>query len=126
MSTLASLLVKMGLDASKYDQGLDDAERKAGSAAAGISSKLQSIGSKMTGVGKSLSLGLTLPLVGAGTVALNAASDLEESMNKVIVVFGDSAAEIQAWSSTAATSFGYARRFSAASLRMSPAPVLSL
>lgn len=44
------------------------------------------------------------------TLAIHAASDLEESLSKVRVVFGDSADEIEAWASTAASAFGESKQ----------------
>jgi hypothetical protein len=44
------------------------------------------------------------------TLAIHAASDLEESLSKVNVVFGDSADEVEAWAATAATAFGESKQ----------------
>ena len=59
-------------DASKLNRALTTA-----------SGKLQSFGSKVSGIGKRLAVGLTLPLGIAGGAAIKMASDFEESMNKV-------------------------------------------
>lgn len=46
----------------------------------------------------------------AAVKSVQSASNLEEQVNKTNVVFGDSAAEIQAWSRTTASAFGISRR----------------
>jgi hypothetical protein len=75
-----------------------------------VGKRMQTIGAGMTSVGRGMTLGLTLPIVGAGVAAVKAASDLEETMNKVNVVFGEGAGEVQAWAETASTSFGLSRQ----------------
>lgn len=73
-------------------------------------SKLESFGKAATKLGIGLTAGVTVPLVGIGLASINAASDLGESLNKVGVVFGESAIEIEAWSKTAASSFGISQQ----------------
>lgn len=48
-------------------------------------------------------------LVAIGASATQAASDVNESLSKVGVVFGDNAKDIEAWAATAATSMGQSR-----------------
>ena len=98
MSTVATLWVKLGLDSKGYSQGLQDA-----------ATKTQDVGKKMMGVGTAMTAGLTLPIVGAGFAAMNAASDLEESMNAVNVVYGESAAIIADYADTVATTAGLSK-----------------
>lgn len=99
MATLANLVVKLVGDVSDYESAMKAAEEKT-----------KAVGSKMTSIGKGMTAGVTLPIVGMGLVAVNAASDMEESMSKVSVVFGDNADEIIAWSETAATSMGQSQQ----------------
>ena len=49
-------------------------------------------------------------VVAAGYGAAQSASDLAESQNKVAVVFGDSAGELDTWASTAAKSMGLSKQ----------------
>ncbi len=74
----------------------------------GAKSKFQAMGDKLTGVGQSLAIGVTLPVVAAGTAMVNLASDYNESLNKVGVAFGGSADDVIAWSETTLDSFGIA------------------
>jgi len=74
-----------------------------------ISTKLKPIGEGFTSVGTKLTMGVTVPVVGAIVASAKLASDLAESMNKVEVCFGASAAGVEAWSKTTLKSFGIAQ-----------------
>ncbi len=84
--TVADLVVRLGLDASKYEKGLRRAERN-----------LKAAGKKMTDVGRKMTTGLTLPLLAAGTAALKMSSDFETSMTKINTLVGVSADQVEAW-----------------------------
>lgn len=99
MTTLSTLLVKLGIDKTDYDKGLDDAEKKTGAT-------LKAIGDKMSSVGKTMSLYVTAPIVGGFALSIKAASDMNETLSKSNVVFGDSAKAVQAFTSSAATNLG--------------------
>ena len=99
MGTLAELLVKLGIDKTGYDKGLDDAEKKTGTS-------LKAIGDKLSSVGRTMSLAVTTPIVAGFALAVNAASDMNETMSKANVVFGDSAKAVIDFTSTASTGLG--------------------
>jgi hypothetical protein len=106
MATLAKLLVLLGLDSAEYSKGLSDAERQADAKAKNIGESFNKVGQGMTNLGKTMSLGVTAPVVGGFALAINAASDMEETVSKSNVVFGDMAGEVQGFADTAATSLG--------------------
>ena len=85
-------------DASKLTKALNTA-----------SGKLQSFGGKVSGLGKRLSVGLTLPLGIAGGAAIKLASDFEESLNKVNVAFGSASGSVQDFAKTTLQQFGIAQ-----------------
>jgi len=85
-------------DASKLTTALNKA-----------SGKLESFGSKVTGIGKSLTTRLTLPLGIAGGAAIKMASDFEESLNKVNVAFGSASGEVKEFAQTTLDQFGIAQ-----------------
>ena len=95
MATLAKLVVKLVTDVSEFSSGLDSASKK-----------LTKVGESMEKVGRGMTIGLTVPLVAAGTAAVKLASDLEESRNKANVVFGEMAQDVQKFASSAATDMG--------------------
>jgi phage-related minor tail protein len=56
---------------------------------------MSSVGDSMTGVGKSLSVGLTLPIVGVGVAAVDMARDVVDSTNKIQTGLGVTASEAE-------------------------------
>jgi phage-related protein len=99
MATLAKLIVKLVGDVSDYEKAMEQAEKK-----------FKNVGASLTSAGTKMTAGVTLPIVGMGLLTVNAASDMEESLSKVNVVFGENADEIIAWSETAATSMGQSQQ----------------
>ena len=78
-----------------------------------VEGRLGGIGSKIAGFGKVVAAGLAGVAVGAGALAksaIDAGSDLNETISKSNTVFGDAAGAIDAWSRTAASSFGQSRK----------------
>ncbi len=70
--------------------------------------KLENVGGKVSSVGNVLTAGVTAPLLAAGGVALNMASDYEESLNKVDVAFGKASQQVRAFAQTTVDQFGIA------------------
>ena len=66
-------------------------------------------GSEIAGAGKSMTLFASVPIVIGMGAAVMAASDLEEEMNKVKVVFGQSASAVIDFGETGAKSLGMAQ-----------------
>ncbi len=98
MATLATLIVKLITDVSQFEAGMAASSKKLGK----ISDEIGKVGNVMT-------VGVTLPLAAAGAGALKYASDLNESMNKAKVVFGDNGDAMLEWSKKSATAFGLSR-----------------
>lgn len=73
------------------------------------SAGLEKAASNLSSVGSRLTVGLTTPLVSAGTAASNYASDAAEAKNKVDEVFKSSAGDIQTWAESTLTSIGLAK-----------------
>jgi hypothetical protein len=59
--------------------------------------------------GKNMSMAFTAPIVAAGAMAFKLASDYEESLNKVNVAFGDSAANIEKFAASTLKSYGISK-----------------
>ena len=101
MATIKKLLVALGLDKSDYDKGLDDAKTKASASATDIGASLGKIGDKISGTGEKLTAGITLPVVAGFGVAINSASDLNETFTKTEAVFGDASSTIMDYAKNA-------------------------
>lgn len=74
-----------------------------------LANRMKEMGDKMTEYGKSLSLYVTAPLVAAGGASIKYASDLNESLNKVDVAFGNSSSAVKSFADTSLQKFGVGR-----------------
>jgi TP901 family phage tail tape measure protein len=72
------------LDTTKFYTGLSNAENKANKFGDNMISK----GKKMESVGKGLTMGLTVPIIGIGTAAATTAAGFEASMSEVAAISG--------------------------------------
>ena len=104
-TSVGSLYYDLTVDDSGVDAGLNRADSKL----AGFQDKMQKVGQGMTDIGKKMTVGLTVPIVGFGVASVKMASDLNETMNKVDVAFGASASKVQEWGKTTLTQLGLAR-----------------
>ena len=91
------LAVVLTLDDKQFQSGL----RKA-------SKSLKNFGKSMKRTGQTLSTNLTLPIAGLALASVKMAADMEESLNKTRVAFGESSSEVEAFAKTTLTSFGIA------------------
>lgn len=96
----------VGDSLDKLDKSADSAEKKL--KLFGLSA--DQIGSKMSQAGKIATIGLTLPIAGISVAAIKAASDLNETANKIDTLFGAASDEIKKFSDTAATSLGQSKK----------------
>ena len=55
---------------------------------AAVGTQLQSVGKNMANIGKSLTLGVTLPIVGVGVAATKMAMDFDTSLTKMVSLVG--------------------------------------
>lgn len=95
MGSLKDLVVKLTSDTSQFEAGMDRAVKKT-----------KSLSDQMGKYGQMMTLGLTVPLLGAATAAVKLASDLEETTNKARVVFGKMGDEMIAFGKTGAKTMG--------------------
>jgi len=76
----------------------------------GMGAKLDKVAGKMKDVGSKMSTRLTLPILAGAGLAIKAFSDLDETINKVDVSFGQNADEVKKWSEGSITSMGLAQQ----------------
>jgi hypothetical protein len=72
MSTLANLLVQLGLDTKQIDEGIQ-----------GVKTKFEGMSGKLKATGAVLSGALTAPILGLGAVALGAASQYDSALDTI-------------------------------------------
>lgn len=100
MSTnVGSIHYDLGLDTSAFDR-----------AANNIKTRSAAIGDSLTSVGKTMTIGMTLPIAAGMTFAVKAASDLNETLNKVDVAFKNQSQTVKDWSKTSIKTMGLAQQ----------------
>ena len=95
MAVVRNLLVRAGADFSELQKEMVKAQKF-----------MKSASKDLEDVGKKLTLGVTTPLLGIGAVAINAASDLEETNSKFNAVFGDMSGTVSEFAKNFAIDFG--------------------
>lgn len=91
------------------DKNLRSQLSNADSQVQGFGRKLNQLGDNMRNVGQKMTMGLTLPIVAGFGASIKAASDLQETLNKVDVAFKDQAKKVREWAKTSITSMGLAK-----------------
>lgn len=91
-SVIGALRVVLGLDSAQFTQGLSAAQKELAKAG----KNLERIGGQISGVGRTLSIGLTAPIVAAGAGVIKMAGDFEKSMNKVSIASQASTEDLKA------------------------------
>ena len=76
----------------------------------GLNSKLDAIGGRIKDIGGKMTTTLTLPIVAGAGLSVKAFSDLQETINKVDVSFGNSSNQVKAWAQDSIKSMGLARQ----------------
>ena len=103
---LGSAYGKVTIDASGVKSGVSTA-----TASLQDLSKLgMSIGREMQNIGRAMTIGISLPLIGIGAASIKAASDLNDARGKMRLVFGEMSDDVLAWSKTSADAFGQSQR----------------
>lgn len=98
LGLVGKLTVMFGADMKGFNRSMKNAEKS-----------LNKTARNFKKIGSSLTTNVTLPVLGLGAASVKLASDLEESMNKVRVSFGDSSKVIEDFSETTLMSFGIAK-----------------
>ena len=86
-SVLETLIVKITGDVSELDSSL-----------AGAGKSIQNVGASMTATGKSLTAGLTLPIVAAGAGIVATTNEFNSGMANIASLGTEAAANVEAWS----------------------------
>jgi hypothetical protein len=115
--TVAELALAIIGDIGNAKKALEELEGKVDGLDSGLSTKSNSVNKSLTKIadgmtktGKKLTLGLTVPLLAAGTASVKLASDLQETMGKVDVTFGQNADRVEEWAAASIDSMGLAKQ----------------
>lgn len=84
MAIIQKLIAVLGLDPREFDKQLKGAEKS-----------LKKTAAKLEEVGRSLTLGVTLPLVSIGAVAVKSFADFDSALTKSTAIMGDVADQME-------------------------------
>ena len=96
----------------KYGKSLDDVTNKTKAQikkAEELGDKLEKAGSKISGAGNALTIGVTTPVVAAGAAIYKYSSDLTEAENKTEAVFGNMTQYVKDWAQGSIDKIGMAK-----------------
>lgn len=94
---LFKLFGTIAVNTGDAEKSIDSVSQKASK----LGESLQNVGSKVTGAGKTLSAGLTVPLTALGTAAVKTSANFEDGMLKVQSLTGASDADFKKLTKTA-------------------------
>lgn len=106
MSILKSLIVKLVADTANFEKEFSKAHKTA----AEFSKNMEKIGKQVTDVGKTMSVAITAPAIAGFGLAIKSASDMNETVSKSNVIFGDLAGSVQDFTGSAATNLGMSQQ----------------
>ena len=95
MSNAGHARFDVGLNDSEFSRGLRDLERRTDSSLQRVGQRWQTLGRDVSRVGRGFTLGVTLPIVGAGAAILKTAGDFERALNRVAALTGATGASFE-------------------------------
>ena len=110
MVDLGKLKIGVQVDGENAKKQLNDIKGTSAKTAQGMQTDWTKVASTLSNTGKTLTKNLTLPIVALAGVAVKLASDMEETTNKIDVVFADNAQTVKNWASDSIESMGLARQ----------------
>ena len=90
--SLGEAVLDLRADNRRFNREIDASERKA----QGLARTFTKVGTSLSSFGRTMTVGVTLPLVAAGAAAFKLAADAEEAGSKFEVVMGGSADAVRA------------------------------
>lgn len=99
---IGALRVTLGIDTAAFEEGLGIAQKRLNAAG----KNLEQVGDRLSGLGKTLSIGITAPLAAFGVSAASAASDAAELQSAFDQTFGDMAKEMTDWATATGDAMG--------------------
>src|SRR3546814_1654766 len=90
------------MDVATFEKGADLSEKRL----AQMERKFSKLGDKISGLGKTLSLGITLPLTAFGIASANAASDADELQSAFDQTFGAMSDTMNKWAEDTSNALG--------------------
>lgn len=105
-----SFTAKIQADIDNFQTNLDRAQARMDRFAKEIGDKVARIGSTFQTIGGAISIGITAPVIAAGTAAYNMAADFEDALGATDQIFKSSAEEVKKWAGNLETYFGISKK----------------
>ena len=105
-----SFTAKIQADIDNFQANLDRAQARMDRFAKEIGDKVARIGSTFQTIGGAISIGITAPVMAAGTAAYNMAADFEDALGATDQIFKSSAEEVKKWAGNLETYFGISKK----------------
>jgi TP901 family phage tail tape measure protein len=86
---IENLVLRISADAKALKKQLGEAEKEVEGFAAKVGAKMKSVGSAMTGIGKSMSLYVTAPIVAGTTASVAAFASFDDAMTQSTAIITD-------------------------------------
>jgi len=116
MTAIGNLIVKLGLNAKGFEDGLLKASRSINKEMGKMQRSLSGfnrLGRTFSDVGKTMTAGLTLPLVGLGAAATKSFASFDQAMTESLAIMGDVSQSMRSDMTAAAKTMAEQSTFSA-------------
>lgn len=101
-------LIKADID--NFQRNLDKAQAQLDEFSATVGQRVARIGQNLQRIGGALTIGVTAPMVAAGTAAFNMAADLEDALGATDQIFKQAASGVEEWASSLDSAFGVSKK----------------
>ena len=108
MANSFDVIAMLKANVSDFKKGMKEAEGTLKNFKQASGSTLQNIGNLASGAGKALTIGVTAPLIAAGTKAYLMAADMEDALGATEQIFGSAANEVKSWADNLESYYGIA------------------
>src|SRR5574344_334726 len=108
MANSFDVIAMLKANVSDFKSGTKEAEGTLKEFQKASGSTFQNIGNAVSGVGTALTVGVTAPLVAAGTQAYLFAADMEDALGATEQIFGSAANEVKSWADNLESYYGIA------------------
>lgn len=105
-----SFTAKIQADIDNFQANLDKAQARMDRFSKEIGARVAKIGSTFQAIGGAISIGVTAPVMAAGTAAYNMAADFEDALGATDQIFKSSAEEVKKWAGNLETYFGISKK----------------
>lgn len=102
------VIAMLKANVSDFKSGMKEAEGTLTSFKKMAGSTFENIGGAMSGFGTALTVGVTAPIIAAGTQAFMFAADMEDAMGATDQIFGSASKEVKSWANDLESYYGIA------------------